>query len=169
LPSLRFITQIACSPDGRLLAAVYADQTIGLYETASGKERAVLGKPLPPQGDPWIYERSNKPMPARTLVFSPDGSRLLARAPIDGIRVWDVHATQEIGQFRGHDGAVLAAGFAPDGKTILTGGNDTTILLWDARHLKNKPLTTITLKPKEVDALWPIFWSKTPPRPSQAS
>jgi WD40 repeat protein len=155
LPAGHFAGEIAFSPDGRLLAAVFADQTIGLYETASGKERALLGKPLPPPpGDPWIYERGNKPMPARTLVFSPDGCRLLARAPIDSIRIWDVHTTQEIGRFKGHDGAVLAAAFAPDGKTILTGGNDTTILLWDARRLKNKPLTPITLKPDELDAFW---------------
>ena len=38
------VYHLAYSPDGRLLAAQNADQTVTLWELASGKERAVLGE-----------------------------------------------------------------------------------------------------------------------------
>jgi hypothetical protein len=156
LPSRRLVVQIAFSPDGRLLAAMHADQTVSLYETASGRERTLLGKPKPSQlVSAWIYQRRYEPPPVRVLAFSPDGKLLLSRSPVDIIRAWDVHAAVEIAQFPGHDGAVLAVAFAPDRRSFVTGGNDTTILRWDVQRLKRAAALPVTrVEPGEIESLW---------------
>jgi WD40 repeat protein len=45
-------------------------------------------------------------------------------------RVWDV-ATGGSRVLRGHDEAVRAIGFSPDGRTVATGSNDQAVQLWN--------------------------------------
>ncbi|MBY0233152.1 MAG: WD40 repeat domain-containing protein, partial [Gemmataceae bacterium] len=69
-------------------------------------------------------------------AFSPDG-RLLALACGDGTaRVLDLFTGKSLAVLKGHKGDVLTLDFSPDGKTLATGGMDTTILLWDVAALK---------------------------------
>jgi hypothetical protein len=113
---------------------------------------------------------------ANTLAFSPDG-RLLAsvnnrspsqvspdgRTPPAGvkedgparIRLWDVATGQEVGQFAGHRGAIASLAFSPDGRLLVSGGNDTTALLWDvAAAVKAEPAPAVRLSDKELEGLW---------------
>jgi serine/threonine protein kinase len=66
------------------------------------------------------------------LAVSPDG-RFLASIGQDGVaRVWSSADKTEVATLNGHQGAILAAAFTPDGARLATGGKDDfSTYLWD--------------------------------------
>jgi WD40 repeat protein/beta-lactamase regulating signal transducer with metallopeptidase domain len=144
---IQTVVSYAFSPDGRVLAAENADESISLFEVASGKERARLGKaasaPAAPVAMPAQVRVAvaggagfAEPAGPATLAFSPDGRALVGRGPDRSVRVWDATGGMEVGQFKGHDGRVGTLAFSPDGKAVASGSTDTTVLLWDAAALR---------------------------------
>jgi WD40 repeat protein/beta-lactamase regulating signal transducer with metallopeptidase domain len=162
------ITSLAFSPDGRTLATENADRTINLWEVASGKKRASLGKTLAQQPQQngrrmvarldidGLAGRFNEPAGPVGLAFSPDGRALAARGPDLSVHVWDVTAGKEVGQLKGHEGRIETVAFAPDGKTLASGATDTTILLWDAASSLKElaKAETVELPAAEMETLW---------------
>jgi hypothetical protein len=134
-------------PDGRVLAAENADESVTLWEVASGKERAHLGRapaPAPAQTmtatGTLVRVGGGFSGPAEqagpvTLAFAPGGRTLAARGPDRTVRVWEVDGGRELGRFKGHDGRVETVAFSADGRTIVSGSADTTVLVWDAAVL----------------------------------
>jgi hypothetical protein len=55
----------------------------------------------------------------------------MARASESNVRLWEVLTGKPTRSLKGHDGTVRCAAFSPDGRTLVTGGNDTTLLVWD--------------------------------------
>jgi WD40 repeat protein len=164
LPVQRTVTNLAYSPDGRLLATENADRTFSLWEIASGKERALLGTAAAPVGQPatafTVAVAGGGPVPGgpltpNTLAFSPDGDLLATRGPGNSVRVWEVAPAKEVGLFKGHDGAVGTISFAPHGKAIASGSADTTILVWDVAVLNREPKgAPVELQADELKTLW---------------
>ena len=66
------------------------------------------------------------------VAFSPDG-RLLASASFESsdVTLSDPSTAKIVGKLTGHEGLVRALAFTRDGKTLLTGGADRTLRLWD--------------------------------------
>src|SRR5208283_1963984 len=91
---------LAYSPDGRNLVTANSDNTMTLWEVATGT----------------------------VVAFSADGKTLAAAGPDSKLRLWDVRTTKELGQFEGHQGAIAALAFAPDGKRVISGSADTSAL-----------------------------------------
>lgn len=86
-----------------------------LWDVTTGKEVAHFGKEN-----------------VRSLAFSPD-ARSLATA--DGssaeVTVWEVASRKERCRFKGSRDGITALSFSPDGRLLASGGQDTSVVLWE--------------------------------------
>src|SRR5207244_11829990 len=84
-----------------------------------------------------------------------DGELLATKGPDNSVRVWDLNIGKEIGLFKGHQAAIASLAFGPMGKTLVSGSNDTTILVWNVGSLKREPRPqAVELPAKEIEVLW---------------
>jgi WD40 repeat protein len=129
----------ALSPDGKRVATLETDQTIKLWDPATGKEVGQLGKPL--------TNNASRNLP----VFSHNG-KVLAVAEYDGlggsaILVFDVATGKETRltapepKDEGQPGFQLQTlALSPDGKTVISLGNESGVAnklrLWEVGAAK---------------------------------
>jgi eukaryotic-like serine/threonine-protein kinase len=81
--------------------------------------------------------------PVIRIDRSPDGTWVATASGVDPlIRVWDVANKRLAFVLTGHTGAAEAVAFAPDGRTIATGGADNAVCLWElpTDAPKNRPI-----------------------------
>ena len=110
------VLSVAFSPDGQTLAFGSTDNTIKLWDVATGKSIATL------------TGHSNS---VSSVAFSPDGKTLASGSWDDTIKLWDVATGKSIATLTGDSETVVSVAFSPDGKTLVSGSGDRTIKLWD--------------------------------------
>jgi WD40 repeat protein len=70
----------------------------------------------------WIYG----------LALSPDGARTYTVGTNCGVVCGDLATGEKIAEFTGHQKATAAVAVSPDGRLIVTGSRDNTLLVWEA-------------------------------------
>jgi WD40 repeat protein len=70
------------------------------------------------------------------------------------IRVWDVISGEQIRKYDVPQGTVSSRAFTPDGRTLASGGRDSTILMWDMISTPKHARKQLPLTAGELDALW---------------
>jgi WD40 repeat protein len=68
----------------------------------------------------------------RSVMFSPDGKRLVSGSEDATVRVWDTTSGTEVYTLEGHKGTIHSVTFCPDGSRIVSGSADKTVRLWNA-------------------------------------
>jgi hypothetical protein len=68
----------------------------------------------------------------RSVVFSPDGAKVVTASADGTARVWDANTGAEVLALRGHTGTVRSARFSPGGGRVVTASGDGTARVWDA-------------------------------------
>ncbi len=130
------VRTLAYSPDGKVLATAGNDQSVRIWDVASGQLlRTLLG-------------HTDQ---VSSLAFSSDGSRLFSGGGDQGIRIWNLESTMPSLTLAGHRGSVWSAVPSPDGRLLATGGADHVIRIWDLASGKelrqltghNGPITSI--------------------------
>lgn len=117
------------SPDGKALVSVDGDETIRLWEAATGKNSSIL---------------KGHTKGVRCVAFSPDG-KILASGSFDKtVRLWEVASGKEIRALPGHQEYVRCVAFSPDGRTLVSVSNDGTIRLWEAATGKDIRSLTVS-------------------------
>ena len=64
------------------------------------------------------------------LAISPDG-RLIASGSDSTIDLWSAATGKKVFEFPGHLDEIRALIFSPDGKKLISGAMDMTVLVWD--------------------------------------
>nr|WP_323806062.1 hypothetical protein [Mesorhizobium sp. AR02] len=155
--AVRFITW---SRDGTRLATASTDQTVRVWNAATGKVTAALHEQ---------FEISN-------IAWSPDGTRLaVATGSIldngGAIRIWDVASGREIAVFEDDQGVFLHVEWSPDGTRLATASGN---LLMDPIHSLGKVWDAATGKQiarlvGHSKAIVDIVWSPDGTRLATAS
>jgi WD40 repeat protein len=123
--SSRRIFALAYSPDGKLLAAGGHQRIVRLLDPASGRVVADLpGRP----GD------------VMALCFCGPGA-LASAGSGNVIHVWDIPSQKERCQLVGHTGSITTLAFARSEETLISGGYDTTVRLWDVKRRSEERVT----------------------------
>jgi WD40 repeat protein len=111
------MSNVAFSPDGKILACTDSSSSVRLWDMDTGKSLPGLTT-----GDRLL-----------AIAFSPDGRRLAAGGTTGQIHVWNTDGFAELLTPAGHTGPVRDAAASADGKIVATGGSDGKALLWDGR------------------------------------
>ena len=106
---------LSFSPDGRLLASAHDPQTVTVYAVPDFTK---------------IRELRVGKEQARSLAFSPDGSRLAIGA--EGLTIWRVTDGQPVATLSDASAKISALAYSPDGTLLAASGRDLRIGLWKA-------------------------------------
>jgi WD40 repeat protein len=86
-------------------------------------------------------------------AFSPDGDLLAWSAPSTEIRLWDLRRGKELRRFKSFNAQVTSLAFSPDGRRLVSGLGDSTLLVWDVAAVRSKDRPTV-LDAKGLQQAW---------------
>ena len=157
--NLSTVTDLAFSPDGKLLASSSIDCTVKVWDTNAGrclktftgKQQWIWAVAFSPDGQTiaiggedsiitlWnIHTDERRVLPGHhfwiwSLAFHPH-QNILASASYDlSIRLWDTDTGECLHTLRGHQNILFGVDFHPSGKIIASVSGDRTIKIWDVK------------------------------------
>ncbi|KAK4643691.1 hypothetical protein QC761_0070480 [Podospora bellae-mahoneyi] len=112
------VRSVAFSPDSKWLASGSGDNTIKIWEVATGS----CTQTLEGHGD-WVW----------SVAFSPDSKWLASGSAGDNtIKIWEVATGLCTQTLEGYSGWVTSVAFSPDSKWLALGSEDNIIKIWEA-------------------------------------
>ena len=130
------VTSVAFSPDGKQVVSGSGDETVRLWDTATGALLQTL------EG----HTRS-----VTSVAFSPDGKQVVSGSDDGTVRLWDTATGAPLQTLEGHSEYVTSVAFSPDGKQVVSGSGDGTVRLWDTAT--GAPLQTLKGHTRSVSSV----------------
>ncbi|TRT94600.1 MAG: protein kinase [Microcystis sp. M_OC_Ca_00000000_C217Col] len=122
-----WVQSVVYSPDGRYLASGGGDNTIKIWEIATGRELCTFAG-----HSDWV----------RSVVYSPDGRYLASASSDKTIKIWQVATGKQLRTLTGHSRGVRSVVYSPDGRYLASGSVDNTIKIWQVAT--GRELRTLT-------------------------
>ena len=114
-----WVSALDFSPDGKQLASGGRDQSVRVWDVASGRQIALL---------------QDHHSPVQGVAFHSTG-KYLASGDMSGlIIVWDAQTWQPVRRLEDHSGGVLAIDYSPQGRYLASGSQDGTVRIWPGDH-----------------------------------
>jgi WD40 repeat protein/serine/threonine protein kinase len=150
---------VAYARDGKYLATGGDDQTVKIWDRATGRELmtlhghtgAVFCLAFSPDGNRLVTGGRDRTLRAWDLkigreihvlnrhtkgingvVYSPDGTRIVSASDDKSLVVWDALSGQVIRQISAHKEGINSVAFSPDGTRLASAGDDHVVRVWDA-------------------------------------
>ncbi len=138
------VPQYAVSSDGSKIV-VWGGSRVEVWDTAMGQRLAELNADLA-----W----------ADSILFSPDGSHLLASGEGRGVRVHDAATGREILQIKDHPGNTYQASYNVAGNRIITADQDDYFRIWDAHSgalIRAISRSSVGISALSPDGRWVVY------------
>jgi WD40 repeat protein len=111
-----WVCSIAFSPDGKTLVSGSGDNTVKLWDVATGH----CWQTLEGHTD-WVI----------SVAFSPTQPILASSSSDRTVRLWDIHTGDCLQVLEGHEHWICGIAFSPDGKILVSASDDRTLKLWN--------------------------------------
>ncbi len=152
------ITCLSLSRDGKTLftgssdifigsTAGSKDNTVRIWDVASGQQRAVL------KGHTGSISCLTLSSDGKTLITG-SGYTIIGGTSVskdNTVRIWDVATGQQRAVLKGHTAPIFCLTLSSDGKTLFTGSGDKTARIWDLAS--GKQLTVLKGHTREIRCL----------------
>jgi WD40 repeat protein len=107
-----------CLASGGVIHGYLPDQTLRIWDLASGTERYVL---------------KGHTGAVHACAWSPSGLELVSGSEDATPRIWDATSGKGRHVLQGHTGPVHACAWSPDGAWIFSASDDRTLRIWDGQ------------------------------------
>lgn len=108
---------VAFSPDGETLATASLDNTVRLWDAATGELRTTLRG----HGDGVAF-----------VGYAAEGQRLVTASLDRSLKIWARDGSNLLATLSGHQDYLTCANVSPVGPLVASGGFDKTVRIWDA-------------------------------------
>lgn len=114
-----WVTALAFSADGRVLASGHDDGRVRFWDAATQQ---------------FLGEIAAHPAAVSAIAFAPAGDRVATAGEDRAVRVWDADSHQKIAKLLSHTDRIPALAWSPDGALLVSAGWDTSARVWDGTN-----------------------------------